>query len=359
VANEPELDFVFHYGDYIYEYRARGSAPGATPAVRQHRGEEIYTIDDYRNRYALYKSDPDLAAAHAAHPFLVSFDDHEVDNNWAGDISEEDGSARFPIAVPPEIFVLRKQIAFQAWYESMPLRRAALPRGPEITAYRRLRYGRLADIHVLDTRSYRTDQPCGDVTGPPCAEVNRPDSQMLGGAQEAWLFRNLEDRHATWQVLAQQVMVMERDLGDDVRGRVISMDKWDAVPAARDRFLEGVAARNVRNAVVLTGDVHNAWAGEVRRNGGDGPALMTEFCATSISSNGDGSEQQAATPTVMRRNPHIRYFNNRRGYTLHEATPERMQVAFRAVDFVTRPDAPLVDKAKFVVEAGKTEIVGA
>jgi alkaline phosphatase D len=359
VANEAELDFVFHYGDYIYEYRARGAAPGAVPPVRQHRGEEIYTLDDYRNRYALYKSDPDLAAAHAAHPFLVSFDDHEVDNNWAGAISEEDGSARFPITVPPEIFALRKQIALQVWYENMPLRRAALPRGPSIVAHRRLRYGRLADVHVLDTRSYRTDQPCGDVTAAPCAEVNRPDSQMLGAEQEDWLLRNLEDRHATWQILAQQVMVMERDLGDDLRGRVISMDKWDAVPAARDRFLQGVAARNVRNAVVLTGDVHNAWAGEVRRNGGEGPAIMSEFCATSISSNGDGSEQQAATPTVMRRNPHIRYFNNRRGYSLHEATPERMQVTFRAVDFVTRPGAPLVDKAKFAVEAGKTEIAGA
>jgi alkaline phosphatase D len=359
VANESDLDFVFHYGDYIYEYRARGAAPGAVPAVRQHRGEEIYTLDDYRNRYALYKTDADLAAAHAAHPFLVSFDDHEVDNNWAGPISEEDGSARFPIAVPPEIFALRKQIALQVWYENMPLRRAALPRGPSIVAHRRLRYGRLADIHVLDTRSYRSDQPCADGVKAPCEEVNRPDSQMLGLEQEAWLLRNLEDRHATWQVLAQQVMVMERDLGDDLRGRVISMDKWDAVPAARSRFLEGVAARDVRNAVVLTGDVHQAWAGEVRRHGGEGPAIMAEFCATSISSNGDGSEQLAATPTVLRRNPHIRYFNSRRGYSLHEATPERMQVTFRAVDFVSRPGAPLVDKAKFVVEAGRTDIVGA
>ncbi|MFN9152985.1 MAG: alkaline phosphatase D family protein, partial [bacterium] len=130
IAEESDLDFVFHYGDYIYEYRARGNQPGGSPAVRQHLGEEIHTIDEYRNRYALYRLDPDLAAAHAAHPFLVSFDDHEVDNNWAGEISEEDGSARFPVAVPPEVFALRKQIAFQAWYEMMPLRRAQLPRGP-------------------------------------------------------------------------------------------------------------------------------------------------------------------------------------------------------------------------------------
>jgi len=359
IAEESDLDFVFHYGDYIYEYRARGNQPGGSPAVRQHLGEEIYTLDDYRNRYSLYRLDPDLAAAHAAHPFLVSFDDHEVDNNWAGEISEEDGSARFPVAVPPEVFALRKQIAFQAWYEMMPLRRAQLPRGPQILAHRRLRYGRLADIHVLDTRGYRTDQPCGDGVRSACAEVNRADATMLGADQEAWLLRNLEGRHATWQVLAQQVMVMERDLGDDVRGRMISMDKWDAMPVARQRLLDGVRQRKVDNLVVLTGDVHNAWAGEVRANGGQGPALMTEFCASSISSNGDGSEALAATPTVLRRNPHISFFNNRRGYCLHEAGPKQMAVSFRAVDYVTRPGAPLVDKARFVVEAGRATIASA
>ncbi|WP_372624542.1 alkaline phosphatase D family protein [Falsiroseomonas sp.] len=359
VAAEPELDFVFHYGDYIYEYRARGNQPGAVVPMRQHQGEEIHTLDDYRNRYALYKLDPDLAAAHAAHPFLVSFDDHEVDNNWAGAISEEDGSARFP--VPPEIFALRKQIAFQAWYENMPLRRAALPRGPAIAAHRRLRYGRLADIHVLDTRQYRSDQPCGDVTGPACAEVARPDAQMLGAQQEAWLLGNLADRNAVWQVLAQQVMVMPRDLGDDLRGPRISMDKWDAVPAARVRLLRGIAERGVRNAVVLTGDVHNAWAGTVHADAAEprGPGLMTEFCATSISSGGDGSEQVAATPTVLRRNPHIAFFNNRRGYCVHEATPERMEVTFRVLPFVSRPDAPLENRARFVVEAGRAEVTRA
>lgn len=346
IAREPELDFVFHYGDYIYEYGATSRAN----AVRRHRGGETATLEAYRARYALYRLDPDLAAAHAAHPFLPSFDDHEVANNWAGPDSEQDGGARRPGLVTPATFLLRRAAAFQAWYEHMPVRRATLPRGPDITAHRRLRYGTLADIHVLDTRQHRTDQPCGDGTGPPCPAVDRPDAQMLGAAQEAWLLDNLADRHATWQVLAQQVMMMPRDLGDDRRGPVISMDKWDAYPAARARLLHGIAARGVRNGVVLTGDLHNAWAGVIER---DGAALMTEFCATAISSSGDGSEELGTTPAILRRNPRIAYFNNRRGYCLHEATPGRLEVAFRAVDYVTRPDAPLIDKARFVVEAGR------
>jgi alkaline phosphatase D len=138
IAEEADLDFVFHYGDYIYEYRGRvPGQPGWGPRIRQHLGEETISLADYRLRYAQYRSDPDLQAAHAAHPFLPSYDDHEVDNNWAGIHSEEDGRGRFPVAVPPEIFALRKAAAFQAWYEHMPVRRSALPRGPDITAYRR------------------------------------------------------------------------------------------------------------------------------------------------------------------------------------------------------------------------------
>ena len=143
-------------------------------------GDEIYTIVDYRNRYAQYKMDPDLQAAHHAFPFITSFDDHEVDNNWAGEFSEEDESNRFVASVPNEIFALRKQMAFNAWYENSPVRYAQLPRGPAINAFRRLNYGRLAQIDVLDTRQYRDDQPCGDITGPACPAVANPNAQIMG-----------------------------------------------------------------------------------------------------------------------------------------------------------------------------------
>jgi alkaline phosphatase D len=353
VAEEAELDFVFHYGDYIYEYRARGEAPAAYPAVRQHNSDEIYTLDDYRNRYALYHSDPDLRAAHAAHPFVVSYDDHEVDNNWAGAHSEEDGSDRFPHAVPPEILALRKQIAFQAWYEHMPVRRASLPRGPEIQMFRGLRYGGLLDLAVLDTRQYRDDQPCSDGVKAPCAAVADPQAQILGARQERWLVDRLAEAPATWKVVAQQVPMMRRDFGES--GTVVSMDKWDAYPAARRRLLTQVHDRRIENLVVLSGDVHQAWAGSLRPDFDDerGPVVGTEFVGSSITSFGDGSEVLPTTERVLSRNPHIAFFNNRRGYTLHEATPERMEAVFRAVPYVSRPGAAREDRGRFAVEAGR------
>ena len=352
VAEEEEIDLVFHYGDYIYEYRGvQPGQPSWGPAVRTHEGDEIHTLEDYRRRYAQYRLDPDLAAAHQAHPFVVSFDDHEVDNNWAGMVSEEDGSARFPVAVPPEVFALRMQAAFQAWYEHMPLRRAALPQGPRILAHRRLGWGGLADLHVLDTRQYRDDQPCGDGVVRPCEAALNPAAQVLGEAQERWLLEGLGASRATWQVLAQQVMLMRRDFGNGA----VAMDKWDGYPAARERLLQGMADRRIANAVVLTGDVHNAWAGDVRL-AGEGAVVATEFVATSITSGGDGSEQNANTPETLRRNPHIRFFNNRRGYCLHDITPERMEVVFRALPQVTRAGAAREDRGRFVVEAGKPGI---
>lgn len=349
IAAEPDLDFVFHYGDFIYE--TRGRRPGSRgwgPVVRSHLGEETVTLAQYRQRYAQYRLDPDLAAAQAGHPFLISYDDHEVENNWAGPHSENDGSARRPNRVTPEQFALRKAAAFQAWFEHMPLRASAIPRGTDITAYRRLRYGTLAEVHVLDTRRFRDDQPCGDVTAPPCEAVSRPDAQMLGPAQEAWLLDGLGASRARWTILAQQVPLMRRILRDD---RAISMDKWDAYPAARERLLRGMLARRVANPVVLSGDVHVAMAATVGL--ADGPPVATEFVGTSITSEGDGYEETAASTALSARNPHIAFLNGRRGYTLHEADARRMEARFIAVPAVTSPGGAREERARFVVEAGR------
>ena len=251
--------------------------------------------------------------------------------------------------MPPELFALRKQAAFQAWWENMPLRRAQLPRGPEITAYRRLDYGRLARLHVLDTRSWRDDQPCGGTPAnqPRCEELNRAEQHMLGTAQEAWLMDGLGE--ATWQILAQQVLVMPRELPGDL----VNVDKWDGTPAARERLLRGIADRRLGGAVVLTGDSHNAWVGDLKLREA---VVATEFAATSITSLGDGSETLASTPELLRRNPHIHFHSNRRGYSLHDATPERMSVTQRVVPYVSRPGAPREDRGVFVTQAGRPGI---
>ena len=346
-----ELDFVFHSGDYIYEYRNRR---GATPPVREITGGETYTVVDYRNRYALYRLDADLQAAHAAHPFVVSFDDHEVDNNWAGDVSEEDGGPNFPIAVPNDLLLLRRQMAFQAWYEAMPVRRAQLPRGPSIQAFRRLRYGRLLDVNVLDTRQYRDDQPCGDGTRVGCADRLKPDSQILGAMQERWLMEGLKASPTTWNLLAQQVFMMQRRFGEGPAFG-FSMDKWDAYGAARDRLMRFLGDAKISNVVALTGDVHNAWAGDLKTSFDDerSPIVGVEFVGTSISTDGDGAETRPDWELLRRNNPHLRFHNNRRGYTVHVATPQKMTAEFRTVPYVTRRDAPLETQAVFVVEAGK------
>jgi len=352
IAAEPDLDFVFHYGDYIYEYAGRAPGQGGWgPIVRSHRGEETIALADYRQRYTQYRLDPDLQAAHAAHPFLVSYDDHEVDNNWAGAISEEDGRGRFPVLVPPEVFALRKAAAFQAWYEHMPVRRAAMPRGPDITAYRRLDFGTMARVHVLDTRQFRDDQPCGDGARPACPEVDRADAQMLGAGQEGWLLDGLAGSPARWNIIAQQVPMMRREL----RGGAISMDKWDAYPAARQRLLDGIAERRTPNPVVLSGDVHVALAAAIRRAPGGDP-VATEITATSITSAGDGSETTPAGEEIRARNPDIAFFHARRGYCVSEASARRMATEFVSVPFVTREGAARETAARFVVEAGRAEV---
>lgn len=353
-----DLDFVFHYGDYIYEYRRRR---GPTPGIREVNGDEIHTIVDYRNRYALYKSDPDLQAAHAAHAFVQTYDDHEVDNNWAGQISEEDGSARFPVRVPPEIFAFRKQMALQAWYEHMPIRRAQMPRGTDITAYRRLKFANLVDLHVLDTRQFRDDQPCGDGVKVCSADIrNKAGNHMLGAVQEKWLMDGMRQRAATWQVLAQQVPVMERLFGDGP-DFLINNDKWDGHTDARKRLFDFIEAEKVANLCVLTGDLHNAWAADLKADFSKSSSanVGVEFVATSISSNGDGSESTPAGQKALSNNPHIRFFNNRRGYTLHEVTAKGMAAQFMAADKVTTKDGVMTQKAAFMVEAGSNKVASA
>jgi alkaline phosphatase D len=352
---EQRFDFVYHYGDYIYEYRQLRAGERPYPIVRDMPGErdEIYTINDYRHRYALYKLDPDLQAAHASAPFLMSFDDHEVDNNWAGFVSEEAG-------VPAEILALRRIAGFQAWYEHMPLRKGQWPNGASILAHRRLVFGDLADINVLDTRQHRSDQPCND-GWKICAEAKDPKSTMLGEAQEAWLYDGFRATKSRWNVLAQQVPMMRLDRIPGPEKTETHMDKWDGAEAARDRLFKALGEANIANTVVLTGDVHHNRAADLKLDFDD-PAsknVGVEFVATSISSNGDGRDKPPTHDRYLQANPHFRFFNDQRGYVRHEVTKDRWKADFQVLDKVSAKDRPVTTRVSLITEAGKPGVVSA
>jgi alkaline phosphatase D len=348
VADE-RFDFVFHYGDYIYEYRMVRPNERPLPVARVMPGEpdEIYSLADYRQRYAIYKMDPDLQLAHASAPWIVSFDDHEVDNNFAGMVSEEN--------IPPEIFALRRAAGFQAWYEHMPLRRTSLPNGPWIQAYRRFQFGELAQVDVLDTRQFRSDQPCGDGSHAACADALKPENTMLGEKQEAWLGEGLRASKARWNVLAQQVMLMRHDRDPNPEKTGFSMDKWDGAVAARKRLFDTLESARIGNAVVLTGDIHQNWAGELKADFDDpkSKTLGVEFVSTSITSGGDGADMTKAGQAGLKKNPHIGFFNNQRGYMRHSLSKDRWQADYRVLDKVTVAGAAVSTRASFVVEAGQ------
>ena len=337
MAGQP-LDLVVHLGDYIYEGAARDRG------VRKHVGPELNTLDDYRNRHAQYKTDKHLQATHAAFPWLVTWDDHEFDNNYAASISEQQ-------EVSPDDFLVRRAAAYQAYYEHMPLRRTSIPQGPDMQLYRRVRYGALADFFVLDTRQYRSDQPCGDGNKPPCEESFSPERTMLGDAQEKWLRDGLMDSRSTWNILAQQVMFapVDRIPGEEV-GK--SMDQWPGYEANRQRLLKFMDEAKISNPMIITGDIHSNWANDLQRTE-DGPVIATEYVGTSISSGGNGSPRSEYAESMSSENPFVKFFNAERGYVQCDITPDAWRSDYQVVEDITGPGAPLVTRAQFVTEAGK------
>lgn len=344
IADE-QFDFVFHTGDYIYEGRTTGARNPAL--VRQHDGQEIYTLVDYRNRYAQYKSDPDLMAAHASAPFIVSWDDHEVDNDYAGDSDEHD--------TPPEVFLLRRAAAYQAYYETMPLRAAALPAGPRLRLYRRLRFGTLVDLSVLDTRQYRADQACGHGAATNCLAANDPGRSMLGAEQEKWLFEQLATARATWTVLGQQVPTFARDTASANPATRFSMDKWDGYTASRQRLYTHLKDTRAPNPIVLSGDVHVHFGADLKLDftnpGSD--TVGVEFTNSAITTGGDGTVVTPTWDSTRRDNPHIKYHSGKRGYVACTATPETMRADFKILERVTVQDQPARIGGSLVVEAGR------
>ena len=352
---DEQFDFVYHYGDYIYERRVMRPGERALPIVRVMPGDpdECYTLDDYRHRYGLYQMDGDLQAAHASAPFIMSFDDHEVSNDWAGDTSEYNA--------PSELFLLRRAAAFQAWYEHVPVRKAQLPRGPDIQMYRRFAVGDLLEMNVLDTRQFRSPQVCGGGRKANCTDAFAPGRTMLGPTQERWLSDGFKASKSRWNVLAQQVIMMRNDADPDPGKFLPSVDKWDGQVAARDRLFAAIEEAKVGNLITLAGDIHNNWAGELKKNFLDekSATLGVEFVGTSISTDGDGYDVNDNFRRRITKQPYVKFFNNQRGYLRNTVTRERWQVDFRVLDKVTAPDGRVSMRKSLVVENGKSAIAEA
>ncbi|WP_219463158.1 alkaline phosphatase D family protein [Nonomuraea rhizosphaerae] len=338
---EERPDLILHLGDYQYEYtRNTYTIPGGN--VRDHEGPETVTLAGYRQRHAQYKADPDLQAAHAAAPWLVVWDDHEVDNNWADDMPER------PEEAPA--FPQRREAAFRAYYENMPLRRTSIPRGVDMQLYRRVRWGKLANFHMMDTRQYRDDQGCGDGYKDCPASVD-PSRSIAGAEQEAWLIDGFHRSRAQWDILGQQVFFAQRD-NNAGPAKVTSQDSWDGYVASRQRITQGWIDARVRNAVVLTGDVHAHWASDLKLDYDDptGPSVGSELVASSISTGGDGADSDPATHPFLAINPHLKFYNNQRGYVLTKIDRHQLSADFKVVPYLREPGAESYTRATFVVE---------
>ncbi|MGN9906996.1 alkaline phosphatase D family protein [Phytohabitans sp. LJ34] len=334
---EDSPGLVLHLGDYLYEDATTAGS------VREHVGAEIVSLADYRRRYAQYKSDPDLQAAHAAAPWLVVPDDHEVENNYATN-TRADSSPALTAAQ----WTARRTAAYRAYYENMPLRPSAAPSGNSIALYRRVHWGRLATFHMLDTRQFRSDQACGD-GWKVCADADLASRSLTGSAQETWLLDGLAQHSGTWDVLGQQVFFARQY---DAAG-ASNMDAWDGYRASRTRIQQGWVQRAVRNPLVLTGDVHRAWANDLKADYANpsSATIGTELVCTSITSGGDGS----GTTTIPNAatNPHLRFHSDRRGYTRTTISQTQVRADFRTVASVTEHGAAVSTLRSFVILDGQ------
>jgi len=297
---------------------------------------ECTSLADYRRRYAIHRGDEHLRAAHAAAPWVVVWDDHEVDDNYAGLVPARD----------TDDVAGRRAAAYRAWWEHMPVRLPP-PDGPDLAVHRRVDWGTVASIFLLDGRQHRDDQACGDVTfdlSPACEEVGDPDRTMLGADQEQWLAEGLAGSRAAWNLLGNQTVMAPVTVGE----AVLNHDQWDGYPAARDRLLSAIDDAGLTNVVVLSGDLHLAGVAELRL--GDGPeprTVATELVATSISSEPAFPAGLAeAAPGLLE---WIRYLDARRGWTRCSLDRSELVAEFRVVDDNRARDARLRTDATFRV----------
>ncbi len=364
---QERLDFVMFLGDYLYEYPGAANAVRTPPASAS--GGWVTSLDDYRQRHALYKSDADLQAMHAACPWLMTWDDHEVQNDYAG-VQAGFSSALDPSS--PANFAARRAAAYQAYYEHMPIRASALTQaiqglagGAEMRIYSRVDYGRLASFYLLDDRQYRDPQPCakdgklGSNTFDPasCADWRDPKRSLLGARQEAWLEGSFSRSGPSWNVLGQQTLFGQRGFKPRPE-QLMWNDGWDGYPAARQRVTDSLRKSRVTNAVMLGGDVHENWVGHVKADYADNRSanVGVEFCGTGITSR-SGNQSRKVVDGWLAENPHFVFADNKaKGYGVCEFTPAKLTTTLRVVDDVAHKDTRIATLASFAVQAGRAQL---
>ncbi|MGZ5139915.1 MAG: alkaline phosphatase D family protein [Burkholderiales bacterium] len=341
-----DLDLVVHLGDYIYE------ATWGRNLVRAHGAGQAYTLDEYRNRYTLYKSDADLQAAHAAFAWIVTWDDHEVQNDYANDRSQD--------LDPRDAFLLRRAAAYQAYYEHMPLPDWARPAGPNMRLHSSAAFGRLASFFVLDTRQHRSHQVCARpgrggstvVHEEDCPERLDASLTMLGAAQEQWLHNGLGRSRGRWNVIAQSTLMAQADRRAGA-GADYWTDGWDGYPQARGRLLDSISKQNVANSVVIGGDVHMSAIADLKTNFNDekSRAVATEFVCPSITSQGPSVKR---VELLLQKNPHIKFANGaRHGYMTLDLTEQRCIARIRTVASVAEQDSTMRNLAIYAIDDGQ------
>ncbi|MFI5913197.1 alkaline phosphatase D family protein [Dactylosporangium sp. NPDC051541] len=358
-----DLDVVLHLGDYIYEYDPssrfadRNHTTPVTPGL-----DQLVTLADYRARHAQYKSDPVLQMAHAAFPWIVTWDDHETENNYASLVDEVDDTGAKHQS--PADFARQRAAAYQAYYEHMPIRANLKPGSADLRIFRRFDFGRLARVNVLDTRQYRTDQPGGFPGDFGLAQAGTANvtGTLTGEDQERWLADGLNHSPARWNVIAQQVMMSRIKFPNPTGGVppiIANLDQWDGYAPQRARLLQHLVDAKVRNPVILAGDIHSTWMSELRVDF-DRPEqapVAVEFTATSISSDfpiAFDAPLKALNPTL---NPHVRYFDgSRRGYLRCTVDRHEWRTDARTVDTIDVRQTPVTTTASYAVAAGTSAL---
>jgi alkaline phosphatase D len=350
LAARGDLDAVLHLGDYIYEYAA-GGYPAEEYGVRKHAPlHEIVTLADYRLRHATYKTDADLRAMHAAHPLIAIWDDHEFANDaWSGGAENHTPGAEGEWAA-------RVAAAKQAYFEWMPVRTST-----EGTVYRRLRFGKLADLHLLDLRSFRSQQ-----SGIGNGDVDDPDRSLTGRAQLDWLKSGLAASDASWKLVGTSVMIspvafgslpahllepIAELMGLPKEGLAVNVDQWDGYTDDRKELLAHLTRHGIENTVFLTGDIHMAWANDVPVKAATYPlsaSAATEFVVTSVSSDNlddilhvaPGTVSLVASAAVRAANRHVKWVDmDAHGYGVLDVTAERSQMDYYTISDRTKQDA--------------------